>query len=450
MPSPLARLTSFVDRGSDLASVLRGAGVVLAIRIAGAGLTYLSLVFIARWLGPYQFGIYAYATGWALLLSLPATLGLPSAVLRFLPEYLSQERWSRAAGLIRGAPAYVAAAGVAIGLCGVLVVLGFSDGIAPHYVTPLIVAFATVPLLALIHLIRDLARSLGLAGLAFGPRGLAHPLMIIAMVGLLWVSGANPTAVAVLAVIFASLLAIVLGQRQAVISRLPQPVRSSRPKTVSRDWLRVSFPMFLTSGFAILLNKTDVLMLGAYATPEDIAVYAAAAQTAGVILTPLGAVLALAVPKFAVLNGQGRRGELQTLVSGIIHWIFWPSLLGVTAFILFGAEILSLFGATFAVGSTALAILALGHLVSASTAPAAPLLNMTGHQNAVAWVFGCSAAINIILNTLLIPRFGIVGAASATAISTVLCNVWPFILARRRLKIHCFLLGRPRASANAS
>jgi O-antigen/teichoic acid export membrane protein len=87
--------------------------------------------------------------------------------------------------------------------------------------------------------------------------------------------------------------------------------------------------------------------------------------------------------------------------------------------------------------------------VNTSTAPVAPLLNTTGHQDSVAWIFGGSAVMNIVLNAILIPRFGIVGAASATAISTAVYNVWFFVLARRRLKINCFLLGTPSEIANA-
>ena len=82
---------------SDIRSTLQGTGLVLAIRVSAACIGYLSLVLLARWMGATELGIYTYAFAWLALFSIPAGLGLPTACVRFLPQYLEAE--SRSIGL---------------------------------------------------------------------------------------------------------------------------------------------------------------------------------------------------------------------------------------------------------------------------------------------------------------------------------------------------------------
>ena len=149
----------------------------------------------------------------------------------------------------------------------------------------------------------------------------------------------------------------------------------------------------------------------------------------------LTAVNAVAAPRIAALHAQGKRAELQTLVSTMAHWIFWPALATSAAAIIFGLTILAMFGPAFSAGYDALVILVCGHLVRASTGLVSDLLGVTGHQDENAWVLAWSALLNVILNVLLIPRFGIVGAATATAVTMAFWNVWLWLLARGRVGV---------------
>jgi len=74
----------------NLFEVLVRASQVLAIRLVGAGLTYTSMVLLARWLGPHDFGIYAYVLVIVTLLGLGFSLGFSSSGLRFVPNYLAR------------------------------------------------------------------------------------------------------------------------------------------------------------------------------------------------------------------------------------------------------------------------------------------------------------------------------------------------------------------------
>ena len=92
--------------------------------------------------------------------------------------------------------------------------------------------------------------------------------------------------------------------------------------------------------------------------------------------------------------------------------------------ILFGDRILGLFGAEFVAARWSMTVLILGQLVNVGSGSVGYLMGMTGHHRQSAFVLGCSAVLNIILNAILIPIFGIMGAAIATALTMALWNIW--------------------------
>ena len=92
-----------------------------------------------------------------------------------------------------------------------------------------------------------------------------------------------------------------------------------------------------------------------------------------------------------------------------------------------------MFGSDFVGAKTALTILAVGRLLDVSLGSSALILAMSGHQRIVAVTFAIVGLINVILNGLLIPRYGIEGAAVASSISLVAAKL--FLSAYIRSKV---------------
>jgi O-antigen/teichoic acid export membrane protein len=90
--------------------------------------------------------------------------------------------------------------------------------------------------------------------------------------------------------------------------------------------------------------------------------------------------------------------------------------------------VLQISGAEFIQGQTALIILSIGYLVNALTGSVGILLYMTRHIEAYLATTAFAALLNVCLNWLLIPKWGVNGAATATTISmiasSVICAVW--------------------------
>ena len=109
----------------------------------------------------------------------------------------------------------------------------------------------------------------------------------------------------------------------------------------------------------------------------------------------------------------------------------------------YGKEIVNLvFGSEFREAYTPLVILSLGQLVSAFAGSVGFILNMTGHERDTAVGVTIAAAVNIVLNWLLIPRYQAVGAAWATGVSLAVWNVLLIHAVYRRTGLQSTALGR--------
>jgi O-antigen/teichoic acid export membrane protein len=105
-------------------------------------------------------------------------------------------------------------------------------------------------------------------------------------------------------------------------------------------------------------------------------------------------------------------------------------------FILAGEFIIPwVFGAEFSAAHAPLAILAMGQLVNAGFGSVGFLLNMTGYERISSRILWQTALLNILLNAIMIPLFGIVGASVATAISLVIWNALLYREVRKHLRI---------------
>src|ERR1044071_4395819 len=97
------------------------------------------------------------------------------------------------------------------------------------------------------------------------------------------------------------------------------------------------------------------------------------------------------------------------------------------------------FGPEYVVAQPVMMILAVGMMARASVGPAERLLTMLGHQRICAWAYVAAFAFNLGVCILLVPDYGAIGAAIATAGGFVIESVALFVIARRALGLHMFI-----------
>ncbi|MFK8252686.1 lipopolysaccharide biosynthesis protein [Ancylobacter terrae] len=444
----LKRLAGKLLEG-ERSMLTRLAGAAFLVRVASAALAFVAQVLLARWMGAYDFGIYVYVWTWAVMLGLMAPLGLGSAAQRFLPEYTEKGDAARLGGFLRGARWLAFGLGAAIALAGLLVVWAVSGRIAPYYVVPLAIAFACLPFYALSEVQDGIARSYDWVGLALAPFYIACPILILAAIGTLHALGAEVNATrAILAATLATILAaigqgVVLDRRLARREDLPGAALKARPRHERRAWMRVALPIFMIESFYLLLTYTDILVLEIFVPPDQVAVYYAATKTLAPVAFVYFSVAAAVTHKFTAFHVAGERDKLARFLADTIHWTFWPSLAAAIGLLALGKPILSLFGPGFEAGYPLMFVLAAGLLARALVGPVERLLVMLGEEKACAAVYAVAFLVNLGLCFLLIPRFGLMGAAVAPTIAYMLESVLLVVVARRRLGFNAFVLGRP-------
>ncbi|MEA5472491.1 lipopolysaccharide biosynthesis protein [Spirulina sp. 06S082] len=424
----------------EIGTLAKNAATILSLQAAGVTLTYLAQVFLARWMGKIEYGIYEYVISWSLVLAIPASLGLPRTVLRFISEYRVRHQWGELRGLILSS--WQLTAGVGLLLClAATEIISFLDRQDSFIYAPvLLVGIWLVPLQALIQLQEDMARGADNIPLAYGPSKVLWPLFVLGSGFFLFHQNHDLTSIPMIRVALQTLLIVVVFQVSCLWFKFNREIGDAKPIYKPRQWLLVALPLLLDHTFDVLLTQTDILMVGSLVGAGAVGIYSAAVKTALWASFVLQSLNFVAAPAYAILYAKGDREGLQKIVGAVTLWIFAPSVAISLSLVIFAQPILSVFGPEFVAAQWALKILIIGQLVDVLCGSVGNLMVMTGHQNQSVVVSSCCALANVILNAILIPKFGAAGAAIATTCTLVTWNVWMCILVIKYIKINPSIL----------
>lgn len=422
-------------QSDDILSILtRGASGAFVVNVLGTGINFGLQILLARLLGANSYGDYIYALTWMNILLLLGKLGLDTAALRYVSAYRAEAEWGLLRGFLRRSSqiTLVASTLVALTVAGTVWLLRESLRLE------LAAAFWVACLLLIVNVLLQIQSyslvALKRVVLAQSPQAILRPLLVaggvVLVVGVSW--PALDASVAMAVNLVAATCALLL-TRRFLHNALPTQAHTTRPRYQTLVWSKVGWSLALVSGLLLVLNQTDIIMIGFYLGTTEAGIYAAASRIAVVILFGLNAVNTIAAPMFSEFYHQGRMGELQRVVKLAARGIMAFSLPVSLVFIFGGGFLMGLFGEEFVRGALPLAILTFGQLVNASVGSVGFLVSMTGHQKVAARVFGGSAILNVVLNACLIPAYGINGAAIATATTTAIWNVFLALYVWKRL-----------------
>jgi O-antigen/teichoic acid export membrane protein len=437
----LARLKVLVADRTDSRLAQIVAGKVFLVRVGSALLALGSQVLLARWMGSFEFGIYIYVWSWVLMIGALSDVGLSSSARRFIPEYTELKSFDRLRGFLAASRwlAFLIATG--IGLIGAVGVTLLGTRLDNFVIVPLYLACVTIPVCGLVQIQAGIAQSYDWPNLAFMPFYIWRQLAITVLMGLVWLIGASTDAVTAMIVAVVATWAVTIGQLVLLNRRLKEKI-SDGPKIFEpKTWFATSLPIFVVEGFYLMLIYVDIIALEHFRSPHDVAVYYAGARLLAIVAFVYFAIAGATTHRFAEYHVSGDRQRLAAFFGETVRWTFWPSLLVCAAILAFGRPLLSLFGAEFEAGYGVMFILAIGLLSRAAVGPAERLLNMLGERKQCAFVYAAAFAINLGLCAILIPHIGIEGAAVATSTALVAESILFYIVAKRRLGLHIFILG---------
>jgi len=188
----------------------------------------------------------------------------------------------------------------------------------------------------------------------------------------------------------------------------------------STEILRTSYPMALSAISYFLMQSTDVLFISAYDTFESVAYYSIAVKLATVTALALISVNIVIAPKIASIYNDKNFSQLKLILKKATRINVVISLPIIILLLFFSEYVLSTFGSNYILAKNALWILLIAQFFNSITGPSALYLNMTGRQKKLNGILVISLLINVVLNIILVPDFGMLGAAISTTTSFVI------------------------------
>ena len=132
--------------------------------------------------------------------------------------------------------------------------------------------------------------------------------------------------------------------------------------------------------------------------------------------------------------------EMEKMVQQVTKGLGLIGILPLIGFIFFGDFVLSFWGEEFSNGYWALLIMSVGQFFNIATGAAGSMLNMCGFEKEQRNISIISAVFNLLANYFLIKNYGLLGAAVATAVTTIGQNIARLLIAKNKVGISTIAL----------
>jgi O-antigen/teichoic acid export membrane protein len=184
-----------------------------------------------------------------------------------------------------------------------------------------------------------------------------------------------------------------------------------------------SVPVIFIVSVYFFIFEIDKIMLGIMRSAGEVGIYSVASNIAMNILVFYGIFEASFSPVIAQLYHHAKLFKLRKLYKLVAFWSIWLGFLPCIYLMVFGREIISLFGNDFRIGEGVLIILTAAFFVEIASGQTRQLLQMSAKQNIEFVNSLVCVFVNIGLNIVLIPLFGAIGASLATFSSLLIISV---------------------------
>ncbi len=429
------------DFQGHVRSISRQSFVFLLGTIFSVVAGYLFKIYLARVLGAEALGIYALGMTAGGLVSIVSAAGVPQTASRFVAVYAATgENRKLGRFLWLGALALL----VTNILVGCLMVAG-RRLIAFHiYHTPLLAQymkfFAAIMVLGAVTTFmgqalagyKDVARRTVITNFVGTPSTMLFSVALLTCGLGLW---------GYLAAQIASALLVLVLITRAVWKLTPKPARqpfSGRAAGVplfDREVYSFAGVLFGVQALEFIGGQSDRILLAVYLNAREVGIYSVAASMVAVVGLFLQSINQIFAPTIAELHAKGDHDLLLRLYQTLTKWSLALSVPLAVGMIIFAKPMMGIFGPDFREGWSVLAIATLGQIINCGVGSVGLLLLMSGQQKRMLRAQAITVPVMLTLNFLLIPHWGIVGAAIASAATNASLN----LLLLREVRSHLSL-----------
>jgi O-antigen/teichoic acid export membrane protein len=421
-------MTTFKKMGPGL--------IALAIKVAGAGLSYVMFVALARLLSPEEYGRFAFGLNLAIIFAALGGMGFSVGIMRYWPKYLVDKDYAGAKGV------------VLVGF-GAALVLGLVVTLAAIIVSTILDGFniATALAVGLLGLAiawgdysSNLLRGQGSVVVSMLPRDVLWRIFTPLGAYFILKSGFGLTGTTTVLVCAIVLLVLTAWQGWLIWHNVVATTGAIEPRFDFSALKESLVPLWVSSIVYALIQQFDVVIVGTLMTKADAGAYFAAQKTAallGLVVIAGGMVTA---PTMAALYHAKKLSELQSLCRNLAMAIAAVTLAGFVFLAFTGKILLGLFDANFVSAYPILMIIAFGSVIDAISGPNAYLMQMSSYEKPYVKIMLVCYACVVTAQVLLIPRYGMLGAALASSAGVILWNISAIYILRTRAGLDTSLL----------
>lgn len=430
---------------------------VIGANVAGALFGYGALLMIGRYFAPAAYGSFVFASGIAGLFALATTLGLGTAHQRLVARGMHEPTVVGTAARIRLG---LLSAGIVIALAVAWALARLRGPVLTDATTPLVLAGALA--LNIVAMARQFfaetwggrqqvarvegSKVIDAALLLFALANAGLMLAFLAGrwsplpgVGAWWarilgLQGPLTVPEAALLLVGCALLAKVASFLLAALWAMRDGIAfGPYDAAVARDLWAFGLPLALTGAIGLVVQYTDVILLGFFWTSYEVGLYGTAQKLS--VLASLSAVAASGVlfSRFSQLSAAGDRHAEERTFRDAERWLLLVVAPVVAGFVALAVPAIHIaVGDAYLPGADALRLLALATLVLALQVPLGARFMGHGQTRVLVQAGVVNAAANLVLNLVFIPQAGLGWGIEGAAFATLLSNLLAYAVLRRR------------------
>ncbi len=411
---------------------LADAAAVFGVRILSALLAFGVQIFLARALDLTEYGVYVTLWTWLIILSNVAAFGFSDTSIRFIPRYTFRGKHAWVKGFLATGYRTVVLCSILVSLLGLAVLKVFAAQVDPLYLIPIAVLFVGLPFSALELYLVGVARSFGWFMLTVVPSYVLRPLLIAGGVLVCLRLGYAADAATVLAIATLITGLTVIVQALIIRRRVLKVCGDVKPGGPKALWRKVSAPLVVLLAVDEIFLWSDILIVSVLMAPPDVSIYFAAQRSMSLAAFVKFAFMMVLARDLSMAKAGRDSKHLQDKVTKASTWTFWLMVPAVIITVAVGYPLLAMFGPAFTSGYPIMLVLGVGFLFQAVIGQAQDLMIILGHQRTNIAIGIGSIALNVVLSVILVPQFGILGVAMATA-ATYAVRALVYVIAIKRL-----------------
>lgn len=417
----------YKSKDADNKELIKGGASAFSVKLISNGVNYVFTFIIARFFGAGGLGTFSIFQTVVQTASNVSKLGFSTLMVRYTAFFSAQNKW----GLLKDLYHKTLKLTLLTGFISSLILFFGADLIAQKiFLKPEVAIYFRIGAFILIPWMMMEIHCDAISGLKlFFVSSFIWGVSIF-VVAILIMGGSIPFTHSKIIPVAAYSVGMLVAAISAIywwLKKATFPAKITEHVNMN-EMFGIAFILFSTTMLYMFRNVAETFLVGRYCSANDLGVYKVALKIASITAITLNALLFSLQPKIAELHGKEDYKKMADVVQNTTAILFWTSAPVLIIFMLFPTFFMGLFGGEFKqhVGSRVLIILTLGQFINSATGPVSKVLMMAGKHKINRNIVLISSTICVTLYFLVIPHYGLVGAAWVNVFGFILFNIVPF------------------------